>query len=1098
MLQIRINDQIYEVPEGITIKEACKIAGVYIPSLCYHADVPSGGICGLCVVKVDGSALAYSCMTKVRPGLIISTTDKEVLEKQQKHFDQFMDVSHPPPGPDIEEVMNYLFPKKTIRIRQAEKANAISFYPEKCIECQICIRMCGDVVDIGALDDPTVSLKGGKCISCGQCTLTCSTNSLTETSSIPKVLSHLVSKEAKFLLVDPEVLVSTNDSFSSDGLVGQLCIEKVVGAARKLGFKYVFDNRYSNDLISLEMTHELLDRIDSKGVLPLINSNCPALVNFIEKSNKDLIPNLSSIKPPAHILARAIRRFVASGKKEKPDSVFIVHLTGCVAAKDQVKRMQLTKDIDEAITVREFVEMINMFGIDWNSVSDSEFDQPFTGVSGASSLMATSGGLTTSILRNIHERFNGNVNLTPEMYSFVPKLETNLSMETIKIGSKELNIAICNGIASFSQLISSPEMIQNIHFVEVMTCQGGCINGGGLPKLKTRKLAEPRIKRIKEIDIASIQMLSAESNGTYIDMNIKLPLFKHGEGLSTHYEPQERANNQNKKKLLVGIPMVMYGSNKGKSTRYARLVASFLHYSSSSMNSVTLDVMKKRRTAIFIISTFGNGCFPQNAAKFYQLLTTTKEDISSVEYAILGIGDSNKGPTYCAAALKLDEQLKKMGAKPIMDLVKLNSSDPDGGDATYADWSQKLSEVLGTGKPRIGMAFLNKLQKIEDKTVHEKPSRPIGFEIAEIIEKQIVSPPDFHPRLTKITIKLPEGLTYEVGDHVAILPCNDVEVAESVISALQYAKSDVFNINSGDAIIPAKVTVMQLFTQYLDLNGPPTTSLYQTFYNSAMNDDAKKAIEPLLKEESPERMEYDKTHNTGEVIKELAKNSKPSLDALVSCISHITPRLYSAASSPETQPDTVDIYANEVIFDDGKRYGLCTHFLVKKEHVKVAIAFRRGKFKYPRDIESPIIMFALGTGFSPMIPLIVHRQQLLSEGKKIGPAFLVFGSKYRGSFAGLIMKIEGFKKDGLINETFYAHSRDDNKMHIQDILKKYPSKFWELWQEPKTCVFYCGPERGIPDELKDILLEITIAEGWLSREEAMAYNSRHDWHIEGI
>jgi sulfite reductase alpha subunit-like flavoprotein len=139
-------------------------------------------------------------------------------------------------------------------------------------------------------------------------------------------------------------------------------------------------------------------------------------------------------------------------------------------------------------------------------------------------------------------------------------------------------------------------------------------------------------------------------------------------------------------------------------------------------------------------------------------------------------------------------------------------------------------------------------------------------------------------------------------------------------------------------------------------------------------------------------------------------------------------------------------------------------------------------------------MVALGTGISPMLAMI--RQRARTEGK-LGPAYLFFGARNAGAFARVLGAMEGFIESKKLSNMFTAFSRDGGKpKHVQDLMKEKADILWDLWQDPKTQFFYCGPRRGIPDELKEFMLQMTITEGWLSREEAMAFNSRHEWLIE--
>jgi sulfite reductase alpha subunit-like flavoprotein len=235
---------------------------------------------------------------------------------------------------------------------------------------------------------------------------------------------------------------------------------------------------------------------------------------------------------------------------------------------------------------------------------------------------------------------------------------------------------------------------------------------------------------------------------------------------------------------------------------------------------------------------------------------------------------------------------------------------------------------------------------------------------------------------------------------------------------------------------------------------------------------------------------YCRDVNVAECVIEFAKGGVPELDDLVSALPHIEARHYSISSNPETRPGYLELMVLEVRW--GNRYGLASHFLAASGAKPVAMSIKHGMFKYPADPTVPVILIALGTGLAGVLPLVRTR---LGEGKKMGPCLLFLGTRLTGSFPLVVSWLKQLEHDKVISRFFHAVSREGPKSHIQDLMKANGTQLWDLWQDPKTQVFYCGPERGIPDDLKEIMLELTITEGWLSREEAMAFSGRHEWMI---
>lgn len=305
MISITINGRHHSVAKDTTILDACRYCHVFVPTLCYHPDLPPSGKCGLCVVKVDENSYAYACMQKVRPGMIIETNSQDVLEKVKRSYTNFIDMPVVPPSKDLEEICNYLYPRNAVRTREFETTNSLTFIPENCINCGRCVRMCSDIQNIGALNDSNPRMRQNECISCGQCIPVCPTPALTETSSIPSILRAIVNQKILIMQLAPSVRVSVAELFNEP--IGTICTGKIISAARKIGFKYIFDTNFGADVTIVEEGTELLNRLNNKGVLPQFTSCCPAWVNYVEKIHTELIPNLSTTKSPHMIVGSLIR-----------------------------------------------------------------------------------------------------------------------------------------------------------------------------------------------------------------------------------------------------------------------------------------------------------------------------------------------------------------------------------------------------------------------------------------------------------------------------------------------------------------------------------------------------------------------------------------------------------------------------------------------------------------------------------------------------------------------------------------------------------------------------------------------------------------------
>ena len=165
MYNVTINGHHYKFPKNMTILEACRSVNIYIPTLCYHEDLPASGKCGLCAVRINGTTFTYSCIQKLSNNMQIETNSPDVIAKARRSYNNFIDKAIPPQSKDIEDILTYLYPKNAVRTRESDRSHSLQFNPDLCINCGRCTRMCTDVQNIGALNYLNPRIKDNECIS---------------------------------------------------------------------------------------------------------------------------------------------------------------------------------------------------------------------------------------------------------------------------------------------------------------------------------------------------------------------------------------------------------------------------------------------------------------------------------------------------------------------------------------------------------------------------------------------------------------------------------------------------------------------------------------------------------------------------------------------------------------------------------------------------------------------------------------------------------------------------------------------------------------------------------------------------------------------
>lgn len=363
----------------------------------------------------------------------------------------------------------------------------------KCVKCGNCKSVCQYKQGVyGHYDINKIKCKT-ICVDCGQCSIACPTGAI-DVKNQYKELSELIKKKNKVIICQtaPSVRVSLAEMFGEKE--GTICTGKLVACLRKLGFNYVFDTTFGADLTVMEEAHELIERLKSKAKLPMFTSCCPSWVKFLEIFYPKHIPNLSTCKSPILMQGSIIKSYWANLFGIKKKDIVSVAITPCTAKKSEIFN---NDDVDYVITVRELAKWILEENIDYKSLAESEFDSLMTTGSGAGIIFGVSGGVMESVIRTAYFLVN-NENLKNIEFENIREndglLECNVDLKKYSI-----KIAIVSGLINARKIFDKIEKGGKYDFIEVMSCLGGCMAGGGQPKNLRHTYEEVRNMRKKSL-----------------------------------------------------------------------------------------------------------------------------------------------------------------------------------------------------------------------------------------------------------------------------------------------------------------------------------------------------------------------------------------------------------------------------------------------------------------------------------------------------------------------------------------------------------------------------------------------------------------------
>lgn len=556
-VNIKINNIPLTVDENMKIIEAARLVNIDIPHLCYHPDQSVTAHCRMCVVEVVGSRkLVSSCSTKVWDGMEIYTNTEKVIDTQKGILelilaDHNQDCLHCSRNQNCElqklshrfNITNTTLPQLTKNQPQELNNPSILRDPSKCIKCGRCVKVCRDVQGVCALTysnrsgDFAVSpafnlpLDETDCTLCGQCSLVCPVGAIVEVDDTLKAWKALHNPQKHVIVqVAPAVRVTLGDDFGMDD--ASTVTGKMITALRILGFDKVFDTNFAADLTIMEEGSELLHRLENGGVLPMLTSCSPGWINYMEKHHSDKLSHLSTAKSPQQMFGAIAKSYYPKVTGINPENIITVSIMPCTAKKYEAARPEMTnnglRDVDIVLTTRELAKMIKTSGINFPKLAEDNFDSPLGVGSGAAALFGTTGGVMEAALRTVVEILTGNslerLNFEPSIYNenleesaltITENTHAKHSSVDIKpvrgyqgikeasliIDDKTIKVAIVHGLKNAEIILKEIENGNcDYTFIEVMTCPGGCIGGGGQPLNTTVDVTKLRMDALYSID----------------------------------------------------------------------------------------------------------------------------------------------------------------------------------------------------------------------------------------------------------------------------------------------------------------------------------------------------------------------------------------------------------------------------------------------------------------------------------------------------------------------------------------------------------------------------------------------------------------------
>lgn len=544
--------------------------------------------------------------------------------------------------------------------------------------------------------------------------------------------------------------------------------------------------------------------------------------------------------------------------------------------------------------------------------------------------------------------------------------------------------------------------------------------------------------------------------------------------------PQEKpatATSAQVESSAEGVPLwVLYGSNTGSAESFARRISEDAARNGFAARCHSLDEQTgslPTEGPVLLLSASYEGEPPDNARRFVDWLAAQPAgSLQGVRYAVFGCGNRQWANTYQAIPQKLEDCLHKAGAEALMPRAEADAN----ADffATFDDWYRglwpALAEACGIEAAAQAPSFSLQASAQSRCSALNQPH----MQLAQVLDNRelvasatATNAPDGRKR--HVQLALPDGMTYQTGDYLTVLPSNPQAQVQRVLRRFGLTADTRLSADAVPGFWNAAQSLGDLLSHYLELAQPASRQQLQQLCAATRCPPEKAELEALL---APEAFQREVAHNHLSVLDLLDRvpGCELPLADYLAMLPPLRPRQYSISSAAQQHPGqcslTLSVMQGAAWSGQGDFFGVASNWLANlRPGDRLPVLVQASSFHPPADARQPIIMVAAGAGLAPFRGFIQQRAAAWPAGQAAD--LLFFGCRDPEADLLYADELAAWQADGIIS-LYPAYSRRDGD-YVQAVLWRERAQV--LGQlDAGASLYVCGEGEKMAPAVRDTLI----------------------------